>query len=628
MATDGEYLYAKRWFNDPSTRYAGSDFFARIGTGFGGTERGRFYGFLPDSTSGGIAATGHSDGYLYCDAGRTFELERLDPRTGRLDTVRVPDGLVDWKTGRVVEEPAPGQVIHALITSDGRYVYNVSMSSAVGMRVGWRVRVFEPQAGWRLVREFVAPPTETGFTYLWTDGILADGERLYLIEYGGRRRIRAVSARDGSFVDEWTSDQAETGVLAGQYDWVNDKVWLADLGAVVRPGQPLERTGASLFRYGRHGRRQPGRLWSPAIGPAAAWGRLAVEGEGVQVTLEGASTEGGWTELPGSGVPAPGSLDLTAVDAERFRRLRLAALVDTAAGARLSGWRVSYTGLADLEVAAAEAGEGVVRAAVRNRGAVPSPAAFLRLEGRKGEPLGERRLPALPSGGLVAAVFDSLRTPSAGARVRVLPEGPDADPGNDAVLLDTSVPRLLFRAWPEGHRLQGGDVLGGQPLWIEANGPGRILLAVDGAPVTADSTWTADAGANALYRPAEGRRQVEARLVDDDGELAASRIDLVVSSRLAAANVLVHPHPVRGEGAAFTFFLPRAAEVGIDIYALSGRRIRRLGPLAFEAGFGQLPWDGRDDGGRRLARGSYLYVLTARAGGERVHHRSPLVVAR
>ena len=628
VATDGEYLYAKRWFNDPSTTYAGSDFFARIGTGFGGTERGRFYGFLPDSTSGGIAATGHSDGYLYCDAGQTFELERLDPRTGRLDTVRVPDGLVDWKTGRVVEEPAPGQVIHALITSDGRYVYNVSMSSAVGMRVGWRVRVFEPEAGWRLVREFVAPPTETGFTYLWTDGVLADGERLYLIEYAGRRRIRAVSALDGSFIDEWTSDQQETGILAGQYDWVNDKVWLADLGAVVRPGQPLERTGASLFRYGRHGRRQPARLWSPPVGPAAAWGRLEVDGDGVEVTVEGASTDGGWSALPGRVVSAPGSVDLSGLDAERLRRLRLAALVDTAAGARLSGWQVSYTGLADLEVAAAEAGEGEVRAAVRNRGAVPSPPAVLRLEGRKGEALGERRLPALQPGGLVASVFDSPGPLLPGTRVRVLYQGADADPGNDSVLLVAPGPRLVFRAWPGGHRLQSGDILGSQALWIEAEGPGRILLALDGAPVTVDSTWTTAAGASALYRPAEGFRQVEARLVDDDGELAASRIDILVSPLLHAANILVHPHPVGREGASFTFFLPKAAEVGVDLYALSGRRIRSLGPLPFEAGFGRLPWDGRDGVGRRLADGSYLYVLTARAGGERVHHRAPLVVSR
>ena len=237
-------------------------------------------------------------------------------------------------------------------------------------------------------------------------------------------------------------------------------------------------------------------------------------------------------------------------------------------------------------------------------------------------------MPALPPGGLEAAVFDSPGPLPDGARVRVLQAGPDADPGNDLALLTAPGPRLVFRAWPGGDRLQSGDALGRRALWIEADGPGRILLAVDGVAVDADSSWTTAAGASALYRPAEGRRQVEARLVDDGGELAASRIDLVAGSRLEAANILVHPHPVGREGAAFTFFLARAAEVGVEIYALSGRRVLRLGPVPFDAGFGRLPWDGRDGGGRSLAGGSYLYVLTARAGEEQVHHRAALVVAR
>ena len=350
----------------------------------------------------------------------------------------------------------------------------------------------------------------------------------------------------------------------------------------------------------------------------------------MKVSLEIPAEDGGWVSLPGREVAAPGpSVDLSGLEAERLRRLRLAALIDTAAGARLSGWQVSYTDLADLEVAAAEAGEGVVRAVVRNRGAVPSPLAVLRLEGRTGQPLGERQLPALPAGGLVAAVFESPSPLQPGTRVRVLVlKGADADPGNDAVVLAVPGPRLVFRTWPGGQRLQSGDALGTRALWVEADGPGRIELAVDGSSVRADSVWTAAAGASVLYRPAEGPRQVEARLVDDEGELAVTRIDLLIGPGLHATNVLVHPHPVRGEGAAFTFFLSMDAEVGVDLFALGGRRIRRLGPAAFEAGFGQLPWDGRDEGGSTLANGTYLYVLTARAGSEGVHHRSAFVVVR
>lgn len=631
VATDGTYLYAKRWFNDASTIYPGTDFFARIGTGYGGTVRGRDYGVLADSTTAGISATCHSDGYLYSESGHCFQLERLDPSTGRLDTVQVADGLLDWMTGRVVadEERAPGQVLHALITSDGRYVYNVSMSSAVGRRVGWGVRVFDvTAAGWRLVREFVAPPTPTGFTYLWTDGIFADGERLYLVEYGAPHRIRAVDASTGALLDEWTSDQEVTRILTGQYDWVNDRVWLGDLH------------GSGLFRYSRAGARSAGSLTSLPIGPAAAWGRLVVEGAAIAVTVE-AQSAAGWAGLPGAASLAPGAHDLSAIDAQRFRHLRLAAAVDTAAGARLDSWRVEWWPAADLEVAAVdvvEAGE-TVRAAVRNRGAALAAAASVRLETAGGRSLATQPLPALAAGGVFAARFDSALSRRARAerlRVRILPGGADGDPANDGLEVPLAgfalAPALAFRTWPERNLLQDGDALrSDQALLVEATSTqGRLVLAVDGRRVEADSSWSAAEGLRLLYRPARDgdtgqRRRVLARLVGDDGDLGLATLDLVISDRLAATNVLVHPHPVRGE-AAFTFYLSRGADVTVDLYGLSGRRLRRLGPQPFGAGFGQLPWDGRDSGGQRLAAGTYLFVLAAQAGGEAVQHRAPLAV--
>ena len=41
---------------------------------------------------------------------------------GVLDTVAVPEGLLEWKYGRVENG-------HSLITSDGTHIYNVAMSS-------------------------------------------------------------------------------------------------------------------------------------------------------------------------------------------------------------------------------------------------------------------------------------------------------------------------------------------------------------------------------------------------------------------------------------------------------------------------------------------------------------------
>ena len=243
LCTDGTYLYAKRWYNDDSTIYPGTDFFARIGTGFNGTRRGVLYGSLADSTTAGISATYHADGYIYNDSGRAFELERISVESGIMDTVEIEAGLLEWKYGRIEDG-------HSLITSDGRYIYNASMSSEAGTRNEWRIRVFDPAADWSLVRDFTSPPTENGFTFEWTDGLLADGRRLYLVEFSGRRRIRMVDAFDGRFLDEWTSDQDTTRIISGQYDWVNNKVWLGDL------------FGPAVFRYAGLGKVEAGRLTS------------------------------------------------------------------------------------------------------------------------------------------------------------------------------------------------------------------------------------------------------------------------------------------------------------------------------------------------------------------------------
>ena len=268
-------------------------------------------------------------------------------------------------------------------------------------------------------------------------------------------------------------------------------------------------------------------------------------------------------------------------------------------------------------------------ATVRNRGPVAAEAAALQLE-TAARVVAVLPVPALPPGSLFAARFDSLPTLPHTVRVRVLPAGADGDPANDLfVLEDAGGPRLTFRAWPSAQPLHSGDRLrGDQALLIEARGQGQLAVAVDGEPAAADSAWATERGPQALYRLTAGPHRVQAHLVGTAGELAVARLDVEVSDRLAVANLLVHPNPVRDE-TAFTFYLSGAADVVVDVYGLSGRRARRLGPHPFAEGFGQLPWDGRDDGGARLAAGSYLFVLTARGpDGESVRRRAPLAVIR
>ena len=160
----------------------------------------------------------------------------------------------------------------------------------------------------------------------------------------------------------------------------------------------------------------------------------------------------------------------------------------------------------------------------------------------------------------------------------------------------------------------------------------RVEFALDGAPIAPDSTLEAfPAPARLLWRPdsalAAGRHQLTATVFRGDEEIGRRKISFRYNGDLHIANALPYPHPVR-DAAAFTYVLSQSAEVEIEIYSLTGRLIRRLGPRAQEPGFRQIDWDGRDGAGKGLANGTYLYRIIARGAGRAAVFRGPLAVAR
>ena len=71
------------------------------------------------------------------------------------------------------------------------------------------------------------------------------------------------------------------------------------------------------------------------------------------------------------------------------------------------------------------------------------------------------------------------------------------------------------------------------------------------------------------------------------------------------------------------FALPVADEAVLNVYNVAGQRVATLTEGHHEAGAYVLRWDGRDDAGRALASGVYLYRLVA---GERVQTRKLLLL--
>ena len=54
-----------------------------------------------------------------------------------------------------------------------------------------------------------------------------------------------------------------------------------------------------------------------------------------------------------------------------------------------------------------------------------------------------------------------------------------------------------------------------------------------------------------------------------------------------------------------------AATVRLEVYSPSGARVRGLAVQAFEAGRHAVPWDGRDDSGRKVSPGVYFVRFVA-----------------
>jgi len=72
-----------------------------------------------------------------------------------------------------------------------------------------------------------------------------------------------------------------------------------------------------------------------------------------------------------------------------------------------------------------------------------------------------------------------------------------------------------------------------------------------------------------------------------------------------------YPNPTRGE-ATIAFGLAGAGgPVAVRVYAASGRLVRTLLDAALPAGYHAIRWDGRDDDGRPVASGVYLYRIQA-----------------
>jgi hypothetical protein len=75
------------------------------------------------------------------------------------------------------------------------------------------------------------------------------------------------------------------------------------------------------------------------------------------------------------------------------------------------------------------------------------------------------------------------------------------------------------------------------------------------------------------------------------------------------------PNPFGHAGTRFAYRLDQPADVRIQIYTLSGRAVRTLADPGRPLGYSETWWDGKNDAGREVARGVYIYRMVFDRGG-------------
>ena len=149
----------------------------------------------------------------------------------------------------------------------------------------------------------------------------------------------------------------------------------------------------------------------------------------------------------------------------------------------------------------------------------------------------------------------------------------------------------------------GGGTLSAATATTDVNGRARTWL-----------TLGSELGTNSVEATVEGLEPVTFTAIGQESPLASlfdaflsgsGKLVALPDSPQLAQNA---PNPFNSQ-TVLSYFLPAAGPVRLDVFTLTGQRVAVLQQGPQQAGYHRLHWDGRDNTGRSLASGTYLYRL-------------------
>lgn len=99
-------------------------------------------------------------------------------------------------------------------------------------------------------------------------------------------------------------------------------------------------------------------------------------------------------------------------------------------------------------------------------------------------------------------------------------------------------------------------------------------------------------------------------VIDEDGSRMLFETDPILMPALALTLHQNHPNPFN-PSTTISFYLPGKCPVRLEIFDVSGRRMKCLADESMEKGAHKIEWNGNDRNGNTAASGVYFYRLTA-----------------
>ena len=147
----------------------------------------------------------------------------------------------------------------------------------------------------------------------------------------------------------------------------------------------------------------------------------------------------------------------------------------------------------------------------------------------------------------------------------------------------------------------GGGTLSDTTATTDANGRARTWLTL-GSEVGTNTVAATVAGLDPVTFTATGQESPASLW---DLFLASGKRVTLPDSPQLAQNA---PNPFNSQ-TVLSYFLPVSGPARVEVFALTGQRVAVLQQGPQQAGYHRLHWDGRDDAGRPVASGMYLYRL-------------------